>query len=292
MEEEKKQEAAPAGGSDGAELADELKRIRGRHKALKIVTFLLSGLFIVIILAVAYMYKRMSGLTEMFSGAQQSFSAGKDPSVPNSPLAVFNGMPAAGQSGNSSLGMITGMGSLPDEPSGAGPGGDISGITAADREELLRVFEKYSDRPIVKDFVADLKRDPDYKKALAAGTGNNPAAMMDAFKNTKNIQKLAMKYAVRPDFMPLLTELMNDPQVRPLLAKLPHGGMGPAASMFTPKSGQQSAAMPQAAPSYPAPDQGSGEIDESMRVDPSAMGGTSQSGEAPIKKKAPPPMAE
>ncbi|MBU2573318.1 MAG: hypothetical protein KKH28_04495 [Elusimicrobia bacterium] len=286
MEEEKKEEVKKTGESEGADLAKELERIRGRHKLLKIVTVLLSAVFIIILLAAAFIYHKLAGLREMFAEAQDTYSQSASPrqyaSMPKPAGGSFGGITYSTQNPGSSLGMITGLGPAP---------GEIPGLPGVDPQKMMQLGLKYANRPIVKDFIAELNKDPEFKKAFDTKTGN-PMAMLSALQNKKSMQKLVMKFALRPDFMPFMKEVMSDPQLKPLLSKLPVGDMGPAARMFTNMSGRQAVPAPRTAPSVTAPDRQDADGTDDVKLDPSVMGGAQQTPPAPLKKKAPPPVPD
>ncbi|MBI4801043.1 MAG: hypothetical protein HY796_00810 [Elusimicrobia bacterium] len=286
MEEEKKEEAGKTGGSEDAGLAKELERIRGRYKLLKILTALLFAFFIIILLAAAFIYHRIVGLREMFTEARNTSSEPVFPaqyaSMPNPAGGSFGGITYSTQSLGSSLGLVTGLGPVP---------GEIPGLSGVDPQKMMQLGLKYVNRPIVKDFIAELNKDPEFKKAFDTKAGN-PLAMLSALQNQKSMQKLAMKFALRPDFMPFMQELMNDPQIKPLLSRLPVGNMGQAARMFTNMTGRQTVPGPQAVSSVTALDQQDAEENGDVKIDPSVVGGAQQAPSAPLKKKPPPPMSD
>ena len=68
---------------------------------------------------------------------------------------------------------------------------------AAERDvrKAVSAFMKYADRPIVKDFIAAAKKDPDFAKALAGGDPDNPLALVGALNNMENMEGLMLKFA-------------------------------------------------------------------------------------------------
>ncbi|MDT8287313.1 MAG: hypothetical protein RQ748_09410 [Elusimicrobiales bacterium] len=85
------------------------------------------------------------------------------------------------------------------------------------REELLRrAMTKYSDRPVVAEFLADLEKEPEAAGVLAGATGKDPGAVLSALKSEPGAYRLAAKYMARPDFIKLMMEVRRDPELAPL----------------------------------------------------------------------------
>jgi hypothetical protein len=139
----------------------------------------------------------------------------------------------------------------------------ISGEEAA---ALKAAMARYADRPLVKEFIADLRQDPVVGDSFAEGRQPDPADLMKVMGNPASVQRITMKYAGRPEFMALLLELMNDPAFKPLMGNM--NGMVPS----PPPGGR---------PGGPAPAPPSGPGGE-PRLDESAI-----SGPAPARKVAP-----
>ncbi|HAU89948.1 MAG TPA: hypothetical protein DCW72_06900 [Elusimicrobia bacterium] len=118
----------------------------------------------------------------------------------------------------SSLGLFSG--GLPGAQGGLpGAQGGLPDMAAS--QEAAQALFKYSDRPIVKEFIADLKKNPEMAAALAASKDGNPFAVLSTLRNAKGMDKLVMRYAARPEFLKLMMEVANDPELKPLM-----GGMG------------------------------------------------------------------
>lgn len=99
--------------------------------------------------------------------------------------------------------------------------GDASGSAASaappSREDLLRrAMTKYSDRPVVAEFLADLEKEPGAAGALAGAVGEDPASVLAELRRTPAGERLALKYLARPDFISLLMEVRKDPELAPL----------------------------------------------------------------------------
>lgn len=250
----------------------EYDRIRAKHKILKVVTLVLSGLLVIVAVTAFLIYRKISQvaapLEEVFRAfPSQAVYQPENRTLPASGPSVFSStsMPA------SSLGLFSGSLSSSAQPEDLNP---------EQSEKLLKAINKYSDRPIVKEFLADLKRNPDMAQAFAASKGNNPLQVISLVHNARGMDKLVAKYALRPDFLKVMMEAMNDPEMKPFMQGLP-GGMGalPGAAMPVP------AAQPQeeVAPAGPS---GDGEL----TLDPSVISGTPQSAPSKPARKVPPPV--
>ena len=80
-------------------------------------------------------------------------------------------------------------------------------------------FKKYADRPIVKDFIAAAKKDPDFAQALKDIDPGDPLALADVLREMENMKGLMLKFAMRKDFLPFLREVANDPDIKPMIVK-------------------------------------------------------------------------
>ena len=175
---------------------------------------------------------------------------------------------------SSSLGLFSG--GLPGAVPGAGT------INPEQAQRAARALQKYADRPIVKEFMEDLKNNPGTAKALAMADGGNPLAVFAAVQNSPGMDKLAMKYATRPEFLSLMMEAMNDPEMQPLLKGM-HG-------MGLPGAQAAQSALPVS--TLPPPSSLGGASYPSggtMTLDPSAISGPAKTAPA-TSRKAPPPV--
>ncbi|OGS32949.1 MAG: hypothetical protein A2218_10195 [Elusimicrobia bacterium RIFOXYA2_FULL_53_38] len=278
--------------SHDSETAGELKRVRSRNKVLKVAAIVFSALFVFLFCVVMFIYHRIAGLKDLFPPLAETsqdsvFRVGEDGNS-GGPLRAFKGLASSTHGPASSLTVFT---NAEEYVSQAG------GITSEDSENASRVFAKYADRPIVKDFVSELKKDPDFVQALKEKGANDPLAMIASIRKTKSMQVLAAKFVMRRDFMPFMMEVMGDPDLQALLNKMPMGNMGPMSQMLKmmpsaaqPRSGIPARAMDGSRPEeYAAPDQNYG---ESPRLDTSAITAPSESTGTPLKKKTPPPPAD
>lgn len=265
----------PAGGD--AALRAELDRARSRNKLLKIAAAVLGVLFLAVAGGAFYIYRKISQTTaafeEVFRASPTPFPAvgadGKALPLPAFSVAGSTGMPA------SSLGLFSG--SLGD-----GQGG---GIPEEKAERMAKAMAKYAERPIVKEFLADMKRNPETAKAFDASKGGNPLALIAAMRNSKGMETLVAKYATRPEFLALMMEVMRDPEIKPLLVA---GGMGNLPADQLPPSLPAAQPVPQPVQSQPEQEQGE---EAPMLLDTSAISGTSAGTPAPARKKnVPPPV--
>jgi preprotein translocase subunit SecG len=267
---EENQVQAQADGGQAQEVNTELQKARSGNKILKIVAVVLAVLFLVMAGAAFYIYRKIAqtknALEEVFNSSPSPFQqAGQSGDMPREGFAMFGG--GGGQS--SGLGLITGS-----------PGGQ-SQFTAENGERVHAAMMKYAERPIVKEFIADLKKNPDMAKAFEQSKGNNPLVVISSIRNAKGMEAVVAKYAYRPEFLSLLMEVMKDPEIKPLLGGMP--GMGGALSQ---------APVPPSAPApaeSPEPSLGSG--DSPMVLDTSVISGTpSEPAARPRGSKAPPPV--
>ena len=253
-----------------AELRTELARVKGRNKILKVAAGVLFVILTLLAVTGMLIYRRITqataGLGEALQSFETPFPAG-DNSVPGSGNSVYaSSMPSSG------LGLI----------SGSIPGQDAPSALAVSPQEMgekaLKVMAKYSDRPIVKEFVSDLQKDPEIAKAMSARKGSNPMAMMAGLQNAKGMQKIMMKYATRPDFLKLVIEFTHDPDMKPFMKALPFGIPGQPDDAVSVNIGN--------APMQAA---GTGEGDSGMVLDTSVISGSQKN--APVTtKKVPLPV--
>ena len=274
MEEPKKD--IPA---ENSELLKKLDEIRGRYRLLKIVIVVFALVFVVVAVFAVLLYKKISAAKQTFEAIQQVFPAPglvkigqENNSGVSSPGLFFSSGPAS-----SSLTVFANEG-VPTPAAGVGT--EDSG--SMDGEKTYKALFKYADRPIVKEFIAELKKDPSFNKTLANANGDNPMKVIADVRNIKGLDKLVAKFAFRPDFMKLMMEVMSDPELKPMMHGLPQGGMPAMAQIPAGEAPLPAQALEQ----KPAePDSGSG-----MRFDPSVINGGAQSAPASVKRKAPPPI--
>jgi len=290
--EENKQEAPKTEPAPESEAAGELKRVRSTNKILKIATIIFSILFVLILGAALFIYQKVSAFRDLLLPPTETFQdsafrAGEGPGAGGLP-GTFGGLVSSTpSSGGSSLTVFTNAGEYAE--------GAVGGISAEDTERATRIIAKYQDRRIVKDFIAELKKDPAFAQALKEKGSNDPMAMIASIQKIKNVQSLMMKFITRRDFMPFMMEVMSDPDVKPLMEKMPGGGMGPMSQMLKsmPVAPRPRAAVPARAPAAPRP--GESAVSEEDAEEPTPeirVGDPRTSPEAPLKKKAPPPLTE
>lgn len=262
------------------QLQAELDRARSRNKALKITLALLATLLVLLGVAGYTVYRRIMQTKEAVEEAFQAFPQ----------QAMFEQMQQAAAASaqrpgvhystsmpSSSLGLFSG--GLPDS---------APAMSEAQAAQIASAINKYAERPIVKEFIADLKKNPDMAKALDLSKGNNPIAMLAAVQNAKGMEPIIAKYAMRPEFMKLVMEMSSDPALQGAMNTLPSGirpDMGALRQQARPVS------------SAPAGDHsGPGETDEpelgeGMTLDPAAVsGGTPAPAPAKPAKRVPSPV--
>ncbi|HBA59657.1 MAG TPA: hypothetical protein DCZ92_02300 [Elusimicrobia bacterium] len=286
----------PAPSVDELKLQDELKKVRSGNKWLKVVVIGFSSVLAVIFIFAYLAYRRIMQAKEVLDSFSQS--AGPVSSGPASegrgvtaPLRVDVSSEAASGSG---LALISMPGGGEEEQAGGEQAASGSaaaaakGMDPAKAKRIMAAMTKYSDRPIMRDFLAELDKDPVYAKARAQQKNGNPMAMISAVQKSPAMKGLITKYAKRPDFMPFMMELMRDPELRPFMG----GGLGGADVPPSVPSPRVSAPAPARAAAKPAADENSdADGDGEMTFNAAAVSGTSQP--APARKsavKAPPPI--
>lgn len=248
------QQGAGENPADG--LREELARVRKRNKVLVTVAAVLGTVFVLAAGAAYVVYMKVSAAKENIEQAFASFpppGQGYRPEaarLPGQGVALSTAMP------RSSLGLF----------SGGMPGGQQSPIDLQASQEAAQALFKYSDRPIVKEFIADLKRDPEMAAAFAANKEGNPFAVMMSVRNAKGMDKLVARYAARPEFLRLMMEVMNDPELKPLMNGLPPGMGLPAGA--PPARNVPVISAPAAQPAGQYEDE-----EEDIQFDPSAISG-------------------
>jgi len=266
--------------AENSELLKELDAIRGRHRLLKIVAVIFSLVFLVAAVLAVLLYRKISAAKQAFETIQQVLPASGlvETGPENNSGAPSQGFLSPGGPAPSSLTVFINANS---SISGGG-----KALVSVDRKKTFKAFLKYADRPIVKEFIVELKKNPSFRKALADSRGNNPLKVLAGMRNIKGMDKIVAKFAYRPDFMKLMTEVMSDPELKPMMQGLSQSGMTAMPH------------IPAGESSSPAEPDESGAV---MRFDPSAINGGPQSAPtsaasdgvfqpASVKRKAPPPI--
>ncbi len=265
----------PAEQPEG-DLREELARVRNKNKTLKAVSAAFLVLFIIVSAVGFFIYRKITATKAAFEEAFQGFTppppVGYHPET--RPLPMEQGVYSSTDMPASSLGLITG--GLPGE-------GAAANFDPAQGQKVISVMNKYADRPIVKEFIADLKKDPAMAAAFAASKGTNPLAVLASAQNVKGLDKLMLKYSTRPEFMKLMMELMNDPDLKAFTKGLPAGrlppGMPPAGPAPSPAPSRLQPRASQAP--APVPDAESG---GEMVLDTSVISGTAEEPSVAHKK--------
>jgi hypothetical protein len=198
-----------------AVLRSELERARSGNKMLKIAAIVLSALFLLVAGAAFYIYNRITqtraALEEAFQNPPSPFPGylPESGTLPSSGSVEFSSIPMPA----SSLGLFP----------GSIPGSSPAPFNAEEAGKVYDAFAKYADRPVVKEIMADLKKNPDIARAFMESKGNDPFKMMASVRGAKGLDKIAAKYALRPDFLKLLMDVMKEPAIKPLMNGLPGG---------------------------------------------------------------------
>jgi len=250
------QQGAGENPADG--LREELAKARSRNKVLVTVAVVLGTVFVLAAGSAYVVYMKVSAAKENIEQAFASFpppDQGYQPEavrLPGQGVSLSTAMP------RSSLGLFT----------GGVPGAQEGLPDMAASQEAAKALFKYSDRPIVKEFIEDLKKNPEMAAALAASKDGNPFAVMYTVRNAKGMDKLVMRYASRPEFLKLMMEVANDPELKPLMSGLPPGMGLPAGAPPARNVPVISAPAAQPAGQYD-------EEEEDIKFDPSAISGPS-----------------
>lgn len=262
-------------GQQGADLKAELEKTRASNKALKIAAAGLALLFLILAGVAFFAYRKISAAKAIFDDTMQGVPPGSGSSSESRTIPGLTTSTAS-----SAVTPISGLGLFSGElPAGGPEGGAGSAITPEDTAKITAVMSKYTQRPVWKELMADIKKDPEMARALDSAKGVNPIAMVGTFQKSKSMNKIMMKYATRPDFLKLMMEMMNDRDLKPLTSKLPHGnypGEGVPVEP-TPQVGNMPAAQPEESDGGP------------LLLDPSVISGTASSA-ATRANKAPPPV--
>lgn len=260
---------APQGGAAPADgLREELAKVRKSNRVLVTVAVVLGTIFVLAAGAAYVVYMKVSAAKENIERVFSSFPPpppGYQPEaarLPGQGVAFSTSMP------QSSLGLFT----------GGLPGGQQGLPDMAASQEAVKAMFKYADRPIVQEFLADLKKNPDMAAAFAASKGNNPFEVISKAQNAKGMDKLVARYATRPEFLKLMMEVMNDPEMQPLM-----NGVSPG--MGLPPGAPQVRNVPVNAAPAARPEEGE---EEDLKFDPSAISGPS--GKPASGAKVPPPV--
>ena len=272
--------AQPAHDPQDKELQAQYERIKSKHRFLKIATIVLSLLLALVAGVSFYIYRRVMQVKDEMQEAFEGFPQQPLPAMENARLpAAGPSGPASGPAPTSSLGLFSG--GLPQQTA------SLPNFTPEDTERIARALNRYSDRPIVKEMLADFKKNPDVAKAMAEGKANNPLAAVLGMRNARGMDKVVAKYATRPEFFKLVIEVMNDPDIRPLMSKM-QGVPGIPAMPAMPNMPAMPGQPPAAASSsvQQEPERSDQDGDGELTFDSSAIsGGQAPAGSAPADKQ-------
>jgi hypothetical protein len=219
------------GQSQGTPVSSSSEAPKKSKKSIAIKISL--GLLSIVLILAGYvgfqMYKKMKQMKEVFNYVEEmaNYAAPADLPVPKR-KRISSGKSGPrtsrlfGSGGKVSPGNNSGMPmfSMNVDDSKA----FIEKARKLDQKKILKAMNKYSERPIVKEFLSDLKKEPEFQKALKASGEHNPMAVMENIHKIKNMKKIMGKYAMRPGFMKLMLDVMQDPEMQPFFKMMP-GGM-------------------------------------------------------------------
>jgi len=260
---------APAQEEQESSVRAELAKARSRSKVMTALAVSL-GTILVILAGVAYViYSKVSAAKDNFEEVFRAMPMPETVEQQNRMLAGQGLYPSSGTP-VSSLGMF----------SGSLPSATPLGMSPEQRERVVATVTKYTERPIMKQFMEEIKRNPDVAAALAdTKAGGNPMALIAAAQNARGMEKVMMKYAMNPEFMKTLMDISNDPVLKPFTGGMP-GGVLP-----------QPQGQPVSIPAMPA-QSSDADGDGEMTFDPSAISGAKSSAPAPAPrtKRVPSPV--
>ena len=226
QEVEQGQAAPPPPQVDGQ--TNQEKKSNKKSMAVKISL----GLLAIVLILSGYLgvkvYKKMKQMKQVFDYVETmaSYSTPTDLPIPKlrRVSSEFNKESSRlfGESGTVTQSNNTGMPSFSMSEEDAKT--FVDNARKIDGDKIMKAMNKYSERPIVKEFMNDLKKDPEFQKALAAKNSNNPLAVIESIHKIKNMKGIMGKYAMHPDFMKLMIDVMQDPEMKPLFKMMP-GGM-------------------------------------------------------------------
>ena len=205
------------------------KKSSKKSIAIKISLALLAIVFVLAGYAGVQMYEKMKEVKKVFDYIDEmsNYAAPTDLPIPkrgrvssgrlNKRASRLFGSPGTVSHGNNS-----GMPTFSMDTESAKT--FIENARKIDGEKIMKAMNKYAERSIVKEFMNDLRKDPSFQKALAGKDSHNPLEVMANINKIKNMKGLVGKYAMRPDFMKLMMDVMQDPEMRPLFKMMP-GGM-------------------------------------------------------------------
>ena len=259
-----------------AAMRAELAKARSRSKVMTAVAVSL-GTILIIIAGVGYVvYTKISAAKENFEEVFRAMPAPQGGLGQENRMLAGQGVYSSTSMPVSSLGMFAG--GLPAQlPSPAN-------VDPAEMARVNQAISKYAERPVMKEFLSDLKKNPEVAEALARTKDGNPMALIIAAQNAKGLDKVMAKYVTRPDFMKTLMEIAGDPALKSVA-----GGMG--VNMPAVPQGQPAGMPVVSVPQGPAQSGGS-DGDGEPTLDPSAISGAPapQQPGSPRAKSVPSPV--
>jgi len=90
--------------------------------------------------------------------------------------------------------------------------------------QIQRILQKYGSRPIVKEVMADLMKNPAMQQVRdKLGPNATPAAVMAAMPDQQAMLPVVQKYMTRPEFIGVMQEIIADPEVGEMMAAIAPG---------------------------------------------------------------------
>ena len=279
-------EVKPEQASQEAELRAELARAQASGRMFRSATVALSVIF-AMILVVAFMgYRKVMQAKALVEGISQGFQQfgakteyGETIPEPLRAVSASNPIPTSA----SGLGLL----SMPDSEAPEAPGVDAA--AEENKEKILKVLNKYAGRPLVKEFLAELAKDPDYSKSKKTG---NTFGMIAGMRKSPRVKALIASYSRRPEFLKLMMEVMQDPEMMPLMKGMPGGAAAMAGAMPSAPSRAPAAQRYSQPQDSPEPENSDPDGDGELTFDASAISGAAKPSKPVVRSggKPPPPV--
>ncbi|MBI4657184.1 MAG: hypothetical protein HY746_10655 [Elusimicrobia bacterium] len=178
---------------------------------LKLIAVIFGAIFVLLCVIVFMMYRNIREMKTGFDDSYETTAAWNE---------IQNAMPEIAKINFSTHAPGSSLTTFKDSGLMAGPG-----IEKIDTDKVYKSIAKYSDRPVVREFMEDLKADPDFKKVLDARDSGDPQKIFANVGKVKNLNKILAKYIYRPDFIKLMMEVYSDPELQPMLQKFGAGAL-------------------------------------------------------------------
>ncbi|MCG2726933.1 MAG: hypothetical protein L6420_11905 [Elusimicrobia bacterium] len=210
------------------------KKSAKKNILINILIVFLAIIFVFVSYISIKMYRQIKEMKEIFSNIEEMSNYANSSNLPKPQQKLISSVKSDENASRLFVGF--GDGKMPANLMNADDTKTlIENARKIEQKKIIDAMNKYSERPIVKEFMNDLKKDPNFQKALEAKNSNNPMAVIGNINKIKNMKEIVGKYAMRPDFMKLMLDIMRDTEMKPLFKMMPVG-MTPGVSNFDIKS--------------------------------------------------------